>query len=45
MRKTAVNKINLKEMIKVFLNLKGDMKLESIIEYFREVIFSINKQF
>ncbi|KAL4437599.1 hypothetical protein ABPG74_017837 [Tetrahymena malaccensis] len=38
MRKNTVNKINLKEMIKILLSQKGDMKIESIIEYFKEII-------
>ncbi|EAR84346.2 colon cancer-associated Mic1-like protein (macronuclear) [Tetrahymena thermophila SB210] len=38
MRKNTVNKINLKEMIKILLSQNGDMKIQSIIEYFREII-------
>lgn len=39
MRKQNLSKINLKEIVKLFLYQKGDMSIESVNEYFKEVYF------
>lgn len=37
MRKFSLNKLKVREIVRIILTRKGDMQIESIIEFFKEV--------